>query len=270
LLSTLTVTSNLGWGPGTLRAAVDQANFDGGGDTINFSLNPNGDTIQLLTSEIAVSGQVEMLITKDVTIQGPGAGLLAIDANYGGRAFEIRPGAHVTISGLTIRDGESETGFYSNDGSACLCDPDPNDGYGGGILNEGTLTLSGCTVTGNRTTVPGGIGEGGGVANFGTMTMSGCTVTDNSAYAGIPGYGGGIYNDGTMTLSGSTVTGNTTGPAAPKSSKGGGIFNDWQGHLTILSSVVKNNTASDGPDICNLGSITISKDSSIGSKVSRR
>ena len=51
---------------------------------------------------------------------------------------------------------------------------------------------------------------------------------------------------------------------------GGGIFNDTQGHLTILSSVVSSNTASDGADICNLGSMTISKDSKIGSKISKR
>jgi hypothetical protein len=67
------------------------------------------------------------------------------------------------------------------------------------------------------------------------------------------------------------VTGNSASTgSAYDLSKGGGIFNDTQGHVTILSSVVKNNTASDGPDICNLGSMTISKDSSIGSKVSRR
>jgi hypothetical protein len=244
LLSTLTVTSNLGWGPGTLRAAVDQANFDGGGDTINFSLNPKGDTIQLLTSAIAVSGQAELLITKDVTIQGPGAGLLAIDANNGGRAFEIRSGAHVSISGLTIRDGDGEAGYYSNDGSAHFFDFDPNDGYGGGILNEGTLTLSGCTVTGNMDE-QGGFGYGGGVANFGTMTMSGCTVTNNSA-----DYGGGVYNAnfGTMTMSGCTVTNNSA-------ARGGGVYNT--GTLTLIGTTVTQNTAYSGKydDIWNVGTL---------------
>jgi hypothetical protein len=238
------VTSNLGWGPGTLRAAVYQANADGGGDTINFSLNPNGDTIQLLTSEIAVSGQAELLITKDVTIQGPGAGLLAIDANNGGRAFEIRPGAHVTISGLTIRDGDGDAGHYSNDGSACFCDPDPNDGYGGGILNEGTLTLSGSTVTGNRDE-QGGFSYGGGVANFGTMTMTGSTVTSNTA-----DYGGGVYNAnfGTMTMTGSTVTSNSA-------YYGGGVYNT--GTLTVVGTTVTLNTAflKKYDDFYNLGTL---------------
>jgi hypothetical protein len=198
------VTSNLGWGPGTLRAAVYQANSDGSGDTINFALNPNGDTIQLATSQIPFAGAIELQITKDVTIQGPGAGLLAIDANSLGRAFVITPGAHVTISGLKIEDGDGNEYPYSNEGVGFIYDPSPYDNYGGGVLNEGTLTLSGCTVTGNRADLGGTIGGGGGVANFGTMTMSGCTVTGNSAP-----FGGGVYNNGTLTLIGSTVTQNT-------------------------------------------------------------
>jgi hypothetical protein len=204
LLSTLTVTSNLGWGSGTLRAAVYQANSDGGGDTIKFALNPKGDTIQLATSEIPFAGAIELLITKDVTIQGPGAGLLAIDANGLGRAFEITPGAHVTISGLEIEHGDGNTVPYSNYADGFIYDPGPYDNYGGGVLNRGTLTLSGCTVTGNRADPDSTFGGGGGVANFGTMTMSGCTVTGNSAY-----YGGGVYNTGTLTVLGSTVTQNT-------------------------------------------------------------
>ena len=189
--TTLTVTSNLGFGPGTLRDEIGQAQS---GDTIEFAPNL-GQTIQLLNGQTAFGGPIELLITQNVTIQGPGAGLLAIDANNLARAFEIRPGAQVTISGLTVRDGDGTTGAY---------DPDPNDHHGGGILNEGTLTLSGCTVTGNRATETSALGWGGGVANFGTMTMSGCTVTGNTAT-----YGGGIDNTGALTAIGTTVTGNT-------------------------------------------------------------
>jgi hypothetical protein len=113
---------------------------------------------------------------------------------------------------------------------------------------------------------------GGGIYNNGTLTLSsGSIVTGNIAYDDhfpdgtvFPSAGGGVYNNGMMTLSGSTVTGNTAYGA------GGGIYNDAQGYLTIVSSVVSNNTASDGADICSFGSITISKDSSIGSKVSHK
>jgi hypothetical protein len=80
--------------------------------------------------------------------------------------------------------------------------------------------------------------------------------------------GGGIYNDGTMTFSGCNVTGNTAydyyrTDGLVVHGAGGGIFNDTQGHLTIVSSVVLNNTASNGADMCDLGSTKITH-SSIG------
>jgi hypothetical protein len=312
VLSTLTVTNNSDSLSGCLRAEIAAAQP---GDTIVFDPSLNGQTIML------AQGQLE--INKNLTIQAPGASLLAING-ASSRVFMVDAGANVAISGLTIEDGGGLAYYNGFQGYTAYY-----DGYGGGILNLGTLALSGCTVTGNfiPTGIPtgdafgvyhegagifnegtmtlngcnvtgnseystglptkgGGIFNdtqgnltilssvvtnntatyGAGICNRGTMTLSGCNVTGNSASAGsayYPSKGGGIYNDGTMTLSGSAVTGNTA-------TSGGGIFNDTQGHLAILSSVVKNNTASDGPDICNLGSITISKDSTIGSKVSKK
>jgi hypothetical protein len=271
VLSTLTVTSNLDSfvvGDGTLRGEIAAAQS---GDTIVFDRSLDGQTIGL--GVFSVTKQLE--INKNLTIQGPGAGLLAIQGD-GARVFKVDAGANVTISGLTIEGGGGvaswEVPITAGFGNA----PDYYDGSGGGILNLGMLTLSGCTVSGNSTgTSLGGIGvalEGGGISNFGTMTLSGCTVTRNSAvWFGTTGYsrGGGIYNDGTMTLSGCTVTGDSAGLAGTNFSRGGGIFNDAQGHLTILSSVVQNNTASDGADICDLGSTKISKDSQVG-KVSHK
>jgi hypothetical protein len=190
----LTVANNLGSGFGSLRAAIGQAQS---GDTIQFGPALRGQTIQLYSGQ--TSDPIELLIAQNITIQGPGANLLAIDANNLARAFEIRPGAQVTISGLTIEDGNGTTGAYNG-----TYDPDPNDHYGGGILNEGTLTLSGCSVIGNRANSSGANSWGGGVANFGKMTMSGSVVSGNTAV-----YGGGVYNSGTLTLIGDTVTGNS-------------------------------------------------------------
>jgi hypothetical protein len=288
LPSTLTVTSAADDGSASsLRGEIDAAQS---GDTIVFDPSLNGQTITL--------GGLQLEINKNLTIQGPGAGLLAINGGDPGgvnpysvqsRVFRVDAGANATISGLTIEGGNGVS-YYSNNSDWT---PGPYDG-GGGILNLGTMTLSGCTVTLNHITIPGGPGEGGlpsgggiynlgtmtlsgctvsdnfpdsvirtnflggGIFNDGTMTLSSCTVSDNSTYQGgtITGEGGGIYNDGTLTLSGCTVTGNTA-------YAGGGIFNDTQGHLTILSSVVQNNTAHDGRDICDLGSMTISKDSKV-------
>jgi hypothetical protein len=244
VLSTLTVTSNSDYPwAGTLRNEIAVAQP---GDTIVFDPSLDGQTITLALGELEIN--------KNLTIQGPGAGLLAINGNSNehagsivSRGFQVDTGANVTISGLTIEGGNGMKIIdYHNTFDFT---PDYYDGRGGGILNLGTLALSGCNVTGNSAGSDLGASyrfEGGGIYNNGTMTLSGCTVTGNTARDL-------VYSSGYVVKG-----------------AGGGIFNDAQGRLTILSSVVSNNTASDGADICNLGSITISKDSSIGSKVSRR
>ena len=48
---------------------------------------------------------------------------------------------------------------------------------------------------------------GGGIYNNGTMTVNQCTLSGNSDGKG----GGGIGNDGTLTLFNSIVAGNTAG-----------------------------------------------------------
>src|SRR5262249_48720801 len=149
---------------------------------------------------------------------GPGADLLSIYGNYyWSRVFQVDAGANVTISGLDIEGGDGVASYYT--GPSENPTPAAYDGSGGGILNLGPLTLSGCTVDGNYTSRYSGYGEGvhglvgGGISNYGTMSLSGSTVIANSSYV----WGGGIYNDGTMTISGSSVTANSA-------AVGGGIF----------------------------------------------
>jgi hypothetical protein len=256
--STLTVTSADDSSASSLRGEIYAAQP---GDTIVFAPSLDGQTITL-------GSYRDLEINKNLTIQGPGAGLLAISGAIAGnsvsRVFQVDAGANVTISGLTIEGGNGMK-FY--DFNPFSFTGDPYDGHGGGILNLGTLTLSGCTVTGNSAGLTGtDYSKGGGIYNGGTMTLSGCTVTGNSVnsvYTYDLFYGGGIYNGGTMTLSGCTVTGNSAVSAATRQySSGGGIFNDTQGNLTILSSTVLNNTASEGGGIFNQGIMTLS-----GSKV---
>jgi hypothetical protein len=181
VLSTLTVSSSLdNGGPpgdGTLRGEIAAAQP---GDTIVFP-GLNGQTITL------AQGQLE--INKNLTIQGPGAGLLAITGDVS-RVFKVDAGTNVTISGLTIEGGGGFAYYFNWFGPSTGSYPDYYDGYGGGLLNLGTLTLSGCTVTGNDipngAAVGGAFGpyhEGAGIFNEGTMTLSGCDVTGNFAYS---------------------------------------------------------------------------------------
>jgi hypothetical protein len=108
-LSTLTVTNSKDSGKGSLRAEIAAAQS---GDTIVFSPPLDGKTITLTTGELD--------LTKNLTIQGPGASELTISGNsanwysdYGAlrntdasRVFEVAQNATVSLSGLTISNGD--------------------------------------------------------------------------------------------------------------------------------------------------------------------
>ena len=75
LLSTLTVLNNLDSGAGSLRAEIAVANSN---DTIIFAPSLNGKTITLTSGELD--------LTKNLTIQGPGASQLTVS---GGNASRV-------------------------------------------------------------------------------------------------------------------------------------------------------------------------------------
>ena len=152
--ATITVTNTADSGVGSLRQALADASD---GDTINFAV-PTPATITLSSGEL--------LVAAGVTISGPGANLLTVDANHASRVFLISANQPVTISGLTIANG-------SNGGDT-----------GAGILSGPTdLTVSNCTLSGNSA----GDSEGGGIYALGPTVISNSTFTGNSA-----GQGGGI------------------------------------------------------------------------------
>ena len=88
-------------------------------------------------------------------------------------------------------------------------------GDGGGIYNNGPLTITSSTISGNS--VSGG-GDGGGIANEDNMSMTDCTLSGNSVSGGS---GGGIDNEASLTMTQCTVIGNS----ASGLTAGGGIYN---------------------------------------------
>ncbi|MGH3086288.1 MAG: hypothetical protein ACRDSJ_03080, partial [Rubrobacteraceae bacterium] len=130
-------------GKGSLRAAIDNAAQRG--DTIVFTRKVRG-TITLKSGELDVE--------KNLTIRGPGAGKLAISGNDESRVFYIYDGKTVKISGLTITEGNDgfDGGGIENNGDLTLNESVVRDNYaddGGGIYNDNVLTLTESVVSGN-------------------------------------------------------------------------------------------------------------------------
>ena len=110
--------------------------------------------------------------------------------------------ATVTLSGLTISNG---------DGVASVSSVAPWGRYGGGIFNHGTLTLSGCTVSGNAAYY-----EGGGIFSDGTVTVgNSSSITGNKATLA-DALGADVYNLGVLYLDSTSTIGILDGnPANP-------------------------------------------------------
>ncbi|MGH8099811.1 MAG: choice-of-anchor Q domain-containing protein, partial [Chthoniobacterales bacterium] len=222
--ATISVTSTADSGAGSLRQALAVAND---GDTIDAT-GISG-VITLTTGHL--------LVDKSVTINGPGAGVLAVDGNAASVVFFIfrnLPGETVIISGLTIRNGTGD--------------------FGAGIENEETLTITNSIISGNM-----GLELGGGIGNAGTATITNTIISGNSAIEGA-----GIYSPGITTVTNSTISGNmatTTGGACTtadgtleitnstlsnNSADVGGAIENGGGTVTLTNTIVSGNSARDG------------------------
>ena len=114
-------------------------------------------------------------------------------------------------------------------------------GAGGGIFNAfGTLTIGNSVVTNNLAGVPDpfALGDGGGILNDGALTIINSTISNNQAYMG----GGGIESIGTLIINNSTISGNGAigGHDGQPWGQGGGIA----GNVTFSNSTLSGNYAS--------------------------
>ena len=182
--ATLTVTSPLESGAGTLRQALFDADP---GDTIVFDLP--------FPAVLHVSIGAYTLDTP-VTIVGPGADDLVLDASGNAQStFIVPPGGSAEISRLTLRN--SSAGAVRNGGTLTMRDMVFEDnrtpiggGSGGAILNTGVLAVSDSHFRGNS-----GSSSAGALFSNGSATIERCSFIDNDSPDG-----GAIVNDGTMTV----------------------------------------------------------------------
>lgn len=136
-------------------------------------------------------------IDKDLTLtadsQG-GATIQAFDSATGETnklLFKISEGAVVSFSNLALRNSITDA-----IGSA-------------GIRNNGTLTLSGCTLSNLMNTASSSRSYGGAIYNTGNLTLETCRI-DEASCTHASSKGGAIYHFGTsLTVKNTTFTGNT-------------------------------------------------------------
>ena len=197
----------------SLREALDLAGDSPGRNRIEFAPSLAGQTIVLDAAE----GQLE--IDSEVEIVGLGADLLTIDANASAidtrRVLKIFDDVTVAIEGLTI------TGGYAD--------------LGGGIYNEGDLTLDEVTLFSNTANV-----RGGGIYNIiGNIDILGGTISSNRADTGSAD-GGGLFSEGgSVSLTETIVLSNQAADG------GGGIRAD-NALLNLQNITVGGEIASEG------------------------
>jgi hypothetical protein len=200
-------------------------------ETINFAaaLTAGGPaTIYLLHGELAIN--------KSLTINGPGANLLTVDASTsdlnpeldqgdGSRVFNIDDNSFndiaVAVRGLKLTGGDV-------------------NGRGGAISSWESLTLVDAIISGNA--ARGTLGAGGGIwsRRAGALQIMQSTISGNSAQSNGGGVWARVYDSGQLTITDSTISGNST------SDKGGGLYADAlnSGTVTIANSTISGNTAS--------------------------
>ena len=228
----------------TLRAAIQEANSFSGDDTIDFST----------TGTINLTGALPIL-SSNITINGPGSGLLTVRRDTGGNYRIFQTSGTSSMSGLTITNGRTP--------DAVTEDVAP---FGGGIWQTpgGSLTLRDVVITGNTTgnggpmragspTLGGFGGFGGGIYASGTLTMTDCVISNNTTgkggngnqFGGSGGRGAGIYfGPGTLKMTNVVITGNHTGqggdPHSGNSGDGGGMWIGTDGFPDHLTDVTLN------------------------------
>jgi hypothetical protein len=245
----------------TFREAFEAANNNiAVGDALAGSFSEK-DIIQFadgLFGTIKLGGSA-LTILDHLEIIGSGNGLLIFDAEGKSQVFSINGGIAVGLSNMTITNGKSTSnggGIYNNGiltvtNSTISGNTSSSSSSGGGIYNTGTLTVTNSTISGNTAS-----SSGGGICNTGTLTVTNSTISGNTATASYVG-GGGIYNNGTLTVTNCTIYGNTA------ASSGGGIYNT--GTLTVTNSTISGNTATatatasyvGGGGIYNNGTLTV-------------
>lgn len=251
------VDSTLDDGPGTLRAAIAQANATPGADRILFA--------EALTGQILSLQAPAPLIGDAVEISGPSGGAAIVQGDGVDRLLQISApaGTSVTLRDLVFRGGSAWDGGCIRVQRANL------------LLQR--VRLSGCQATrgGGLASVDGAITEiedsridgntasfaGGGLYSLGPLFVGNSEIDHNRLEG--PGYigGGGVaaYANDLVPLTlivGSRLHHNTAATSTPEQSGSGstgGALDSGRGALRVENSSFYANTAMSGAAINRTG-----------------
>ncbi len=200
----------------TLADAITAANTDT--STGGCPAGSGHDTILLETDVLLAAALPD--ITSTITIEAQGH---VIDGNgVDWSVLTISNEGNLILNQGTVTGANNVTGHIY--------------GYGGGIYNDGTVTLNNFTINGNTA-----LSKGGGIYNtaIANLTLNSSTVSKNTA-----GSGGGICTqEGKVTLNNSTVSENTASSGGGIDSASGDLAGP--GTVTLIGSTIRGNTASD-------------------------
>ena len=179
-------------------------------DTVN-----NGGTVNIAEGTYSGSGNSNININKDMTINGAGIDKTIISGLNLARIFYIAPGCNVKINNLTFTNGRSDNG--------------------GAIFNNGNLQVNYCKFT-NCTTVYKLRNGGSAITSgdYSTLIVKNSIFQDNDASLSSSA-GGTILTNGTITLENCDFINNIA-------SSGGAVF-IFSGDLTATNCRFINNRA---------------------------
>ena len=252
---------------GALHTVTTTADSDDGSCTVSVcslrdavGYSADGDAISLPAGTYLLT-LGDLILNHGVSIVGAGAASTTIDGGRNFRVFTVKSGSSA-LESLTVTHGNATStlsGPAGNDGvgGAIWVDTGATFGLdqvavldssatasGGGIDNNGTLTLDASTVAGN--TVSGGLGIGGGIDNYGSaVNLFNTTIADNTAAHN----GGGINNGAGLTTISTTIADNQSANSA-----GGGVQND--GSWELLGTLLGSNSGGMGTNCAGAGSVT--------------
>jgi CSLREA domain-containing protein len=216
----------------SLREAILSANSDSNAGATGCTAGSGTDTINVPGGTFNV-GSGELDVTAPVSILHPGITPAILRGSVNHHVIHVQS-PNVVLEHLTITGGRVASPFT----------PDP---YGGGILNEGGLTVRASLIQGNDADYGGGIATVGS----GSTTLINTTVAGNNS--NFDGGGIDVETGASTTLLSTTIVSNTArqgngGGVAAASSGGGGT-------VSMRNTLLADNEDQGGeaPDCVELG-----------------